>query len=78
MNFTGLGIGNRHGVHMQLLGCCVAVAGMIFAFYVKPIIKRQRALQSRIRSSPADGQERLLDSKLDQTSERVIVEMGSE
>lgn len=59
MNFTGLGIGNRHGVHVQLLGCCVAVAGMIFAFYVKPVIKRRRALHSRSRltSTPhADGE----------------------
>ena len=51
MNFTGLGIGNRHGVLMQLLGCCVAVAGMIFAFYVKPVIKRRRAVESRARLS---------------------------
>ncbi len=54
MNFTGLGIGNRHGVYLQLLGCCVAVAGMIFAFYVKPVIKRRRAIQSRSKLSPAE------------------------
>lgn len=47
MNFTGLGIGNRHGVYLQLVGCCVSVAGMIFAFYVKPVLKRRRAQESR-------------------------------
>jgi hypothetical protein len=54
MNFTGLGIGNRHGVHLQLIGCCVAVAGMIFAFYVKPVMKRRRAIQSRSKLQPAE------------------------
>ncbi len=42
MNYTGAGVGNRNGVHVQLAGCCVAVAGMIYAFYVKPILKRRR------------------------------------
>ncbi len=51
MNFTGLGIGNRNGVYIQLAGCCIAVAGMIFAFYVKPILKRRRAEQSRAKVS---------------------------
>jgi len=49
MNYTGLGVGNRRGVYVQLAGCCLAVAGMIFAFYVKPVIKRRRAEQSRAR-----------------------------
>jgi hypothetical protein len=42
MAFTGLGVGNRQGVVTQLLGCCLAVVGMIYAFYIKPIIKRRR------------------------------------
>jgi len=37
-----LGVGNRVGVHVQLAGCCIAVLGMIYAFYVKPVIKRRR------------------------------------
>lgn len=40
-NFTVLGVGSRHGVHVMLIGCCVAVAGMIWAFYVKPVLKRR-------------------------------------
>ncbi len=37
-----LGVGNRNGVNVMLLGCCLAVLGMIFAFYIKPLIKRRR------------------------------------
>lgn len=44
MAFTGLGVGNRNGVLAQLLGTCLSVAGMIFVFYVKPIIKRRRRM----------------------------------
>lgn len=42
LNYTVLGIANRNGVLVQLLGCTIAVIGMIYAFYIKPIIKRQR------------------------------------
>lgn len=51
MNFTGLGVGNRNGVYVQLAGCCIAVAGMLFAFYVKPIIRRRRQEQARAKIS---------------------------
>ncbi|MFM7260565.1 MAG: hypothetical protein ACKO3W_08175, partial [bacterium] len=33
LNYTVLGVGNRNGVYTQLLGCVIAVAGMIYAFY---------------------------------------------
>jgi hypothetical protein len=42
MNYTVLGVGNRQGVWVQLSGCIIAVIGMIYAFYVKPAIKRRR------------------------------------
>ena len=42
MSFTGLGVGNRRGVVTQLAGCILSVIGMMYAFYVKPIIKRRR------------------------------------
>ncbi len=51
MNYTGLGVGNRNGVYIQLAGCCLAVSGMMFAFYVKPILKRRRYEQSRAKST---------------------------
>ena len=44
LNYTVLGVGNRRGVFQMLFGCCLAVSGMIWAFYVKPMIKRKRQL----------------------------------
>jgi hypothetical protein len=41
LNYTVLGVGNRNGVYTQLLGCVIAVAGMLYAFYVKPVLKRR-------------------------------------
>jgi hypothetical protein len=49
MNYTGLGVGNRNGVYVQLAGCCLSVVGMFFAFYVKPMMKRRRAEHARAR-----------------------------
>jgi hypothetical protein len=43
-NFTVLGVGNRNGVWTMLAGCVLSVIGMIWAFYVKPILKRSAAL----------------------------------
>jgi hypothetical protein len=49
LNFTGLGIGNRNGVYIMLFGGTLSVVGSIYAFYVKPVIKRRRAAQVRAR-----------------------------
>ena len=57
MNHTGLGVGNRNGVRIQLAGCCIAVSGMLFAFYVKPILIRQRRAKARAKISRTDGEE---------------------
>ena len=42
LNFTGLGVGNRNGVRIQLVGCCITALGMVWAWYIKPIIRRRR------------------------------------
>lgn len=42
LNYTVLGVGNRNGVWIQLAGCVIAVLGMAYAFYVKPVIKRRQ------------------------------------
>jgi len=42
LNYTVLGVGNRHGVIIMLLGCCLSAIGMVYAFYVKPFIKRRQ------------------------------------
>ncbi len=42
LNYTVLGVGNRKGVELQLAGVIIATLGMIYAFYVKPVLKRRR------------------------------------
>jgi hypothetical protein len=42
LNYTVLGVANRNGVWTMLIGCCISVLGMIYAFYVKPVIKRRQ------------------------------------
>jgi hypothetical protein len=62
MNYTGCGIANRNGVHIQLLGTCIAVLGMMYAFYLKPFILRRRRQQvygelaeAQATASPTNG-----------------------
>ena len=53
LNYTVLGVGNREGVHLQLAGCIIAVLGMIYAFTVKPVLKRRAsALAAAASSAP--------------------------
>jgi hypothetical protein len=40
--YTGLGVGNRNGVRMMLASSTLAALGMCYAFYIKPIIRRNR------------------------------------
>ena len=42
LNHTVLGVANRKGVYVQLLGTILTVIGLVYAFYVKPVIKRRR------------------------------------
>ncbi|MEM1164885.1 MAG: hypothetical protein AAGI30_01195 [Planctomycetota bacterium] len=42
LNYTGLGVTNREGVYTMLAGSCLTVLGLIYAFYVKPMIIRRR------------------------------------
>lgn len=53
MNYTVLGVGNRNGVHVMLAGCVIAVLGMIYNFYGKPLIKRRRqqAVYAQVREA---------------------------
>jgi len=65
LNYTVLGVGNREGVFVQLFGCVLAVIGMLYAFYVKPVIKRRRQqavfaeVAAATGETTADGQEPL-------------------
>jgi len=51
LNYTVLGVANRHGVNLQLLGCCLSVAGMLYVFYVKPWLQRRRVAQAMERAA---------------------------
>lgn len=76
LNYTVLGVGNRNGVAIQLLGCCIAVFGMIFAFYVKPILKRRH--QNAVLARPTDSH---AESELEENAalpEREPVTVGME
>mgnify|MGYP006270967441 CR=1 FL=1 len=64
MAFTGLGVGNRNGVYTALAGSTLSVIGMIWAFYVKPVILRRR--QQRVYAG--------LNSNANQHSNTTIVE----
>lgn len=39
-SYSVLGVGNRPGIWVMMLGCVLTALGMIYAFYVKPILKR--------------------------------------
>lgn len=48
-SFTILGVGNRRGIWPMGIGCILIPLGCLYAFYVKPILKRrivQRALEA--------------------------------
>jgi hypothetical protein len=66
LNFTVLGVGSRHGVNLMLLGCCLTVIGMVYAFYVKPVIKRrrQKAAEALAAAVAGDGQARQRPTRL--------------
>lgn len=42
-SFTVLGVGNRNGIIPMGVGCVMITLGCLFAFYVKPILKRRQA-----------------------------------
>ncbi|MCH2148064.1 MAG: hypothetical protein MK095_01380, partial [Phycisphaerales bacterium] len=42
LNYTVLGVGNRVGVWTQLAGGTLMTLGMLYAFYIKPVLIRRR------------------------------------
>lgn len=56
MAYTGLGVGNRNGIFVMLLGSLMVIVGTIFAFYVKPVlIRRHRDRVAARRSATVAG-----------------------
>lgn len=49
-NWTILGVGNRHGIWPMAAGCVMIVLGCLYAFYVKPVLKRRGAVAGAVPS----------------------------
>jgi hypothetical protein len=39
--FSTIGVGNRPGVGIMISGCVMIVAGLMYAFYIKPLVVRR-------------------------------------
>jgi hypothetical protein len=52
LNYTVLGVANRNGVWTMLVGTVVSCLGMMYAFYVKPALRRKR-LEEALAANPA-------------------------
>jgi hypothetical protein len=52
-SYTILGVGNRRGIWPMTLGCVLITLGSLYAFYVKPVIRRRR-----IERAPAEAASR--------------------
>jgi hypothetical protein len=53
LNFSGVGVANRHGVGAMLAGAIIVSFGLIWAFYVKPTLLNKRRAQQRQRVDQA-------------------------
>jgi hypothetical protein len=51
-----IGVGNRPGVDIMLAGCIMIVSGLLYAFYLKPIVIR-RMKQNAIAKAAAKKRE---------------------
>jgi len=52
-SWTGLGVGNRHGVWTMLIACTLISLGMTYAFAVKPILIKRRKRNLAAMAQPA-------------------------
>lgn len=52
-SWTGLGVGNRRGMWAMMLGSIMITAGCLYAFYVKPVLRRRRQERITARASAA-------------------------
>ncbi|MFO0837589.1 MAG: hypothetical protein U1D55_03620 [Phycisphaerae bacterium] len=53
-SYTILGVGNRRGIWPMVLGCVMIVLGCLYAFYVKPVLRRRRAEAAATREADND------------------------
>jgi hypothetical protein len=67
--YTILGVGNRRGIWAMLGGVCLSIAGMIFAFYIKPAVIRRQSERLRAASRRED-EEAWPDGRAETLTER--------
>lgn len=62
--WTILGVGNRYGIWPMTLGCTMVALGSLYAFYVKPIIRRRKmqAALDRVASRRNDDRAAISES----------------
>jgi hypothetical protein len=52
-NYTVLGVGNRRGVWFMLFGAIISTLGMMYAFYVKPVLRRREIERVHASTQPS-------------------------
>jgi hypothetical protein len=55
LNYTVLGVGNRVGVWVQLAGGTLMTLGLLYAFYIKPVLIRRRQDAVLVQSDVTEG-----------------------
>lgn len=72
-SYTVLGVGNREAVYAMLAGVCISIAGMIYAFYVKPAIRRRRQSAGQVMHEQVEVKEdRSAEMKKDEPVEEEV------
>lgn len=54
-SYTVLGVGTREAIAPQVIGCFLITLGSMYAFYVKPILKRRKAEQAKLLAANRRG-----------------------
>lgn len=50
-SYTILGVGNRNGINLMLIGTILVTLGSMYAFYIKPILLRRKAAHGAARAA---------------------------
>lgn len=74
-SWTVLGVGNRNGVLIQLIACGLISLGMVYAFAVKPILKKRRNARfamNAVRTEVARKESKKVQGKKSETPVSVV------
>jgi hypothetical protein len=62
-SWTGLGVGNRHGLWLMNMGWIMVTLGCLYAFYVKPVLLRHQRVDSVAYSARASVEPSVVDAE---------------